>query len=57
METPHKFVTAKLSIRKLRSSSGLLVHCKMIARTDEDQSLWIESFAIMNLHGVFTRLN
>ena len=57
METPHKFVTAKLSIRKLRSSSGLIVHYKMIARTDEDQSLWIESFAIMNLHGVFTRLN
>ena len=38
METPRKFITAKLSIRK----------------PDEDPGLRIESFALINLRGVST---
>ena len=44
-----KFIIAKLSIRKLGSLTVLI--------TDEDPSLRIESFAIINLHGVSTKLN
>ena len=47
METPRKFIIAELSIRKLGSSSVLI-----IISTDEDPSLRIESFAIVNLRGV-----
>ena len=47
VETPRKFIIAKLSIRKLGSSSVLY----------EDPSLRIESFAIINLRGVSTKLN
>ena len=44
---------AKLSIRKLGSSS---VHYYI--STDEDSSLWsIESFVIINLRGIFKKLN
>ena len=44
METPRKFITAKLSIRKLSH----------IISTDEDPGLRIESFAVINLRGVST---
>ena len=47
VETPRKFTFAKLSIRKLGSSSVL---------NDEDPSLRIEIFAILNLRGVSTKL-
>ena len=49
METPRKFITAKLSIRKPGSSSVLI-----ILSTDEDPCLRIESFAVINLRGVST---
>ena len=42
VETPRKFITAKLSIR---------IH---IISTDEDPGLLIESFAVINLCGVST---
>ena len=44
--TPCKFIIAKLSIRKL----GIIIS------SDEDLSLWIESFAIINLCGVSRKL-
>ena len=47
METPRKFITAKLSIRKPGSLSVLI-------STDEDPGLRIESFAVINLRGVST---
>ena len=50
VETPRKFIIAKFSIRKLGSSSVLIII------TDEDRSLRIESFAMINLRGVFTKL-
>ena len=53
METPRKFIIAELSIRKLGSSSVLII----IISTDEDPSLRIESSAIINLRGVSTNLN
>ena len=49
METPRKFITVKLSIRKPGSSSVL-----HIISTDEDPGLRIESFAVINLRGVST---
>ena len=52
VETPRKFIIAELSIRKLESSSVLI-----IISTDEDPSLRIESSAIINLRGVSTKLN
>ena len=55
METPRKFIIARLSIRKLGSSSVLIII--IIISTDEDPSLRNESFAIMNLRGVSTKLN
>ena len=56
METPGKFIIAELSIRKLGSSSVLIIlYC--IISTDEDPSLRIESSAIINLPGVSTKLN
>ena len=54
VETPRKFIIAELSIRKLGSSSVLTIG---IISTDEDPSLRIESSAIINLRGVFTKLN
>jgi hypothetical protein len=48
VETPRKFITAKLSIRKPGSSSVLII-CHS---TDEDPGLRIESFAVINLRGV-----
>ena len=56
METPRKFIIAELSIRKLGSSSVLII-LAIIISTDEDPSLRIESSAIINLRGVFTKLN
>ena len=57
VETLRKFIVGKLSIRKLRSSSVLMIMRCIIISTDEDPSLRIElSFAIKNLRGVFTRL-
>ena len=56
VETPRKFITAKLSIRKLGSSSVLMITTSIIS-TDGDPSLRIESFAITNLRGAFTKLN
>ena len=52
VETPRKFILAKLSIRKLGSSSVLINNV-----TDEDPSLRIESFEMVNLRGGFTKLN
>ena len=58
METPRKFIIAELSIRKLGSSSVLIIpHSAGIISTDEDPSLRIESSAITNLRGVSTKLN
>ena len=54
VETPRKFIIAELSIRKLGSSSVLIIG---IISTDEDPSLRIESSAIINLRGVSTKLN
>ena len=55
VETPRKFIIAVLSIRKLGSSSVLIII--RIISTDEDPSLRIESTAIINLRGVSTKLN
>ena len=52
METPRKFIIAKLSILKLGSPSVL----KIIISIDEDPSLRVESLAIINLRGVSTKL-
>ena len=61
METPRKFIIAELSIRKLGSSSVLIILLLAliinIISTDEDPSLRIESSAIINLRGVSTKLN
>ena len=55
METPRKFITAKLSIRKPGSSSVLIICLyRHIISTDEDPGLRIESFAVINLRGVST---
>ena len=51
VETPRKFIIAELSIRKLGSSSVLII------LMHEDPSLQIESSAIINLRGVSTKLN
>ena len=53
VETPRKFIIAKLSIRELGSSSVLII----LALHDGDPSLRIERFAIINLRGVSTKLN
>ena len=55
VETPRKFTIAKLSIRKLGSSSELRI-VLIIISTDADPSLWIESFAVLNLRDVSTKL-
>ena len=55
METSRKFIIAELSIRKLGSSSVLIICANN--NTDEDPSLRIESSAIINLRGVSTKLN
>ena len=52
--TPRKFISAKLSIRTPGSSSVLIV--LITISTDEDPSLRIESFAMINLRGVCTKL-
>ena len=61
VETPRKFIIAELSIRKLGSSSVLIIPLMKIISgiisTDEDPSLRIESSAIINLRGVSTKLN
>ena len=64
VETPRKFIIAELSIRKLGSSSVLIIQILLaniisanIISTDEDPSLRIESSAIINLRGISTKLN
>ena len=72
VETPRKFIIAELSIRKLGSSSVLIIRLfefiliikkgrvnsnSRIISTDEDPSLRIESSAIINLRGVSRKLN
>ena len=68
VETPRKFIIAEISIRKLGSSSVLIIILNylintiywpndQIISTDEDPSLRIESSAIINLRGVSTKLN
>ena len=62
VETPRKFIIAELSIRKLGSSSVLIILTIIstvlsIISTDEDPSLRIESSAIIDLRGVSTKLN
>jgi hypothetical protein len=58
VETPRKFITAKLSILKPGSSSVLIICNIFISAnnnsTDEDPGLQIESFAVINLLGVST---
>ena len=54
METPRKFITAKLWIRKPGSSSVLIICVSHIISTDEDPGLRIQSFAVINLRGVST---
>ena len=51
VETPRKFITAKLSIRKPGSSSVLIIY---LFSTEEDPGLRIESFAVISLRGVST---
>ena len=55
VETLRKFIIGKLSIRKLRSSSVLMIMQCIIISTDEDPSLRIESFPIKKLRGVSTK--
>ena len=50
VETPRKFSIAKLSIRKLGKLACIIIS------TDEDPSLHIESFAILNLLGFSAKL-
>ena len=57
VETPRKFIIAELLIRKLGSSSVLIILGTDVISTDEDPSLRIESSAIINLRGVSTKLN
>ena len=52
VDTPRNFIIAKLSIRKPGSSSVLIK-----SDEDEDPGLRIESFAIIKLRGVSTKLN
>ena len=59
VETPRKFIIAKLSIRISSdlhqfSSDPWIFN---ILSTDEDPSLRIESFAVINLRGLSTKLN
>ena len=55
VETPRKLIIAELSIRKLGSSSVLIILLlAIIIGTDEDPSLRIESSAIIHLRGVST---
>ena len=56
METPRKFIIAELLIRKLGSSSVLIINNNNITSTDEYPSLRIENSAIINLRGVSTKL-
>ena len=65
VKTPRKFIIAELSIRKLGSSSVLLIRLLLalttiinsrIISTDKDPTLRIESTAIINLRGVSTEL-
>ncbi len=55
--TPRNFIIAKLSIRKPGSSSVLIKSHLDFISTDEDPGLRIESFAILKLRGVTTKLN
>ena len=55
METPRKFNIAKLSIHRLGSSSVVL-RISSLDSADKDSSLRIESFAMINLRGVSTKL-
>ena len=56
VDTPRNFIIAKLSIRKPGSSLVLIKSIDFIS-TDEDPGLRIESFAIIKLRGVSTKLN
>ena len=58
VETPRKFIIAELSIRKLGSSSVLIIvlilyiNINNTISTDEDPNLRTESSAIVNLRGL-----
>ena len=52
METPCKFIIAKLSICKLGSSLTELSALVLIELTDRSTDQWIERLAMINLHGV-----
>ena len=54
METPCKFIIAKLSIRKLGSSLTELFTLALIELTDQCTDQWIDRFAMINLRGVST---
>ena len=54
--TPRNFIIAKLSIRKPGSSSVLIKSLCYLISTDEEPGLRIESFAIIKLRGVTTKL-
>ena len=51
------YVTVLLQSFQSVSSDIVLIASDSIISTDEDQSLWIESFATINVRGVFTKLN
>ena len=56
VETLRKFTILKLSIRKLGCSSVLILLSFIIISTDEHPGLRTESFAMINLRGVSTKL-
>ena len=63
METPRNYQTiiAKLSICKVRSSVIIATKERVSLKsrsisTNEDQNLRIESFAVINFHGVSKKL-
>ena len=58
VETPRKFIIAELSIRKLGSSSVLIILLYIIVLLALMKiQVRIESSAIINLRGVSTKLN
>ena len=54
VETPRKFITAKLSIRKPGSSSVLIICLNILLALMKIRVVRIESFAVINLRGVST---
>ena len=53
VETPRKFITAKLSIRKPGSSSVLIIFLNILLALMKIRVVRIESFAVINFDVVF----